>query len=78
MGKRTLTILLAIILINIVLSEDVKANKTSLDVDLKLKLLNKPAVKSIKVSSYKNIACLINFSNINYSSIRRALIQILY
>lgn len=62
MGKRTLTILLAIILINIVLSEDVKANKTtktSLDVDLKLKLLNKPAVKSIKVSSYTNIYCLL-------------------
>ncbi|KAF3447499.1 hypothetical protein FNV43_RR12685 [Rhamnella rubrinervis] len=61
MAKRTLTILLAIILINIVLSEDVKANKstkTSLDVDLKLKLLNKPAVKSIKSDDGDIIDCV--------------------
>lgn len=52
MGKRTSTIMLAMVLI--VLSEEyVKATKTTqalFHVDEKLKLLNKPAVKSIKVS----------------------------
>ncbi|XP_015885083.3 protein neprosin [Ziziphus jujuba] len=55
----TLTILLAMILI--VLSDDVEANKateTSLDIDTKLKLLNKPAVKSIKSEDGDIIDCV--------------------
>lgn len=52
MGKMILTILMSIILIDLI-DHGVKANqatKAYVDVDMKLKLLNKPAVKSIKVS----------------------------
>lgn len=56
MGEKASTILLAMILIIIaLLSNDVKAKETTQtslhdnDIDMKLKLLNKPAVKSIQV-----------------------------
>lgn len=61
----TLTILLSMILIA-VLSDDVKANnkatETPSDVDMMLKLLNKPAVKSIKVRFLQKIIILINLT----------------